>query len=403
VRDLVLEAARDVSAFPKEPVWQALSGCGTEPWLDTGDVEAIEGLWTQEFRALTTNNTLLNREVQKGIYDGLIAKAAKALKGKVGEQELVLEIAFILNAVHGLMLSARFRARVSVELHTDLAHDAARSVAYGVRYHEIAPHHFYVKVPFAAEGLLAAQRLGKRGVPVNFTLGFSARQNYVITRVAAPAFVNVFLGRLNSFVADHGLGDGKMVGEKATLSSQRAVRALREELGLGTRQIAASMREGAQVATLAGVDVHTMPPKVAQEFLDSGAEPGSLSSQVEADPEIALAEGVDRAALGIDVLWDVPDSLQSAVTALAEKDMRSWQGPEVAGFLSAAGFPDFLPDWSEADVAQVTTDGKIPAYETWKDRLASGEVGLDALMNISALQSFATDQKAMDDRIRENL
>ena len=48
-------------------------------------------------------------------------------------------------------------------------------------------------------------------------------------------------------------------------------------------------------------------------------------------------------------------------------------------------------------------DGKIPAYATWKDRLASGKVGLDALMNLSALYSFATDQKALDDRIRSQL
>ena len=45
-------------------------------------------------------------------------------------------------------------------------------------------------------------------------------------------------------------------------------------------------------------------------------------------------------------------------------------------------------------------DGKIPVYATWKSRLESGAIGLDALMNLSALQSFTTDQAALDDRIR---
>jgi len=38
-------------------------------------------------------------------------------------------------------------------------------------------------------------------------------------------------------------------------------------------------------------------------------------------------------------------------------------------------------------------------YEKWKDRLVSGEIGLDALMNMSAFYSFATDQEALDGRI----
>jgi len=51
-------------------------------------------------------------------------------------------------------------------------------------------------------------------------------------------------------------------------------------------------------------------------------------------------------------------------------------------------------------VKTATKDGKIPVYATWKNRLAAGEIGLDALMNLSALQSFVTDQTALDDRIR---
>src|SRR2546426_2463438 len=49
--------------FESHPRWRALQRAGTEPWLDTGDIEGSRKLWTREFRALTTNNTLLNKEV----------------------------------------------------------------------------------------------------------------------------------------------------------------------------------------------------------------------------------------------------------------------------------------------------------------------------------------------------
>ena len=49
------------------------------------------------------------------------------------------------------------------------------------------------------------------------------------------------------------------------------------------------------------------------------------------------------------------------------------------------------------------TDQDYDDYEKWKDRLAKKEIGLDALMNLSAFYSFATDQKALDDRIESLL
>jgi transaldolase len=162
-------------SFPTSPLWQAVRKLGTELWLDTGDVDAIRKLWTQEFTALTTNNTLLNKEVQKGIYDQLVPQAAAVLhqtKQDMSEDLLVQEIAFILNAVHGLRLVQTFDADVSVELHTNLAWDADASWHYGRRFHAIEPDRFNVKVPLTPEGVLAARRLHKDGVRINFTLGF---------------------------------------------------------------------------------------------------------------------------------------------------------------------------------------------------------------------------------------
>ena len=93
------------SSMPSSDLWRAVRSTGTTLWLDSGDVRAIEKLWTQEFSALTTNNTLLNREVQKGIYDTLVPEAAAMIKAAdpdTPESRLVLEVAFVLNAVHVL-------------------------------------------------------------------------------------------------------------------------------------------------------------------------------------------------------------------------------------------------------------------------------------------------------------
>ena len=61
--------------------------------------------------------------------------------------------------------------------------------------------------------MIATRQLRQEGVPVNFTLGFSARHNYLAAAFARPSYVNVFLGRLNAYVETHGLGDGSLVGD----------------------------------------------------------------------------------------------------------------------------------------------------------------------------------------------
>ena len=63
-----------LSAKPN-PFWMALKNTGTELWLDTGDMDEAELNWSGEMTALTTNNTLLNNEIQKGIYDDFMADA----------------------------------------------------------------------------------------------------------------------------------------------------------------------------------------------------------------------------------------------------------------------------------------------------------------------------------------
>lgn len=386
--------------FGSHPLWKRLRELGTELWLDTGNIEDAHNLWTRQLSALTTNNTLLNREVQTGVYDDLIPKAAELLEPfGLSERERLLELAFILNARHGLWLVETFDAYVSVEEHTDLAGDLERAVAYARRYHAVCPERFYVKIPFTPAGLLATRRLAAEGVPINHTLGFAARQNYLVARIGQPAFVNVFLGRLNVFVADNGLGEGTYVGERATLASQRVIRELRRDAGIETKQIGASFREGQQVRDLACIDVMTLPPKVARGFLDLGLAPDDLADHTGMVYEPPLNEDTDPGAVRLDTLWDVGDDLVACVDALEQEGVDSFTPADLVDFFHDRGCGDVFPRWTDEQVATSAAEGKIPRLDHWRDALATRAIGLDALMNLAGLNAFAADQQAMDERL----
>src|SRR5438105_1113420 len=75
-----------------EPAWQALRAHAFRLWLDTGDLEEAAALWSPQFGGLTTNNTLVNNEVQKGAHDELIRRAGAELRAaapSLPEEELI--------------------------------------------------------------------------------------------------------------------------------------------------------------------------------------------------------------------------------------------------------------------------------------------------------------------------
>ena len=379
------------------PALVKLREIGTELWIDTGDIEAARPLWRTEFTACTTNNTLANRVIQTGRMDEDIKQVVGELKSgfsDLDEKELLWEMGFVVNCRIALSLVRELGCMVSVELHPDFAHDVEASVQYGKRYYEVSPEFFYVKVPLTPAGYVAARRLSDANVPVNFTIGFSARQNYLAALLSRPAFSNVFLGRLNQVVKENGLGSGDYVGERATLAAQHAVREIRNGgSGTGTRLIAASMRSGAQVFDLAGVDVMTIPPKAVGEFYESTAGPELLNNRLQTEYEAGLNEGVERA----NVLWVVSDRFKKYAGALAAADPAGLTPELLVEKAQEAGI-NFLRRFSEEEIARITEKGKMPNLGDWPE-----EVALDDLMTESALQSFATDQRALDERIRSFL
>jgi len=411
VREIALEGFKGAygslsTSFRSDPIWASFRDLGSMLWLDTGDLDEVKKLWTREFTHMTTNNTLVNKEVQKGQFDELIPRAAARLREEesgIDENRLVQEIGFILNCRVALRLIDTFDAHVSVELPPVVAHDVDASMALARRYYAVCPERFLIKVPLTPAGYITVRRLASEAMPINFTLGFSARQNFLAALISRPQFVNVFMGRLNSFVADNGLGDGKLVGEKATLASQQGLWLLRDEgINEETRQIGASTREAQQVIDLAGIDVFTLPPKVATALHDRlAAHPEPLACCAERTFNPSLAPGAESA--GLSALWDMSEEFQQ-MARLLSADAPALETPDsMLRFLDSHGFGNMFHTWTEEETRQLFEDGKIPKLARWKDRLASGEIALDDLMSNSALQSFAHDQKELDDRVRKLL
>jgi len=380
-------------AGKSDPFWKSLLNTGTELWLDTGDVEEAEANWSSEMSALTTNNSLLNNEIQKGIYDIVISEA-KSVVRDLPQEERVKEIAFILNARHALRLASKFGGYVSVELHTDTSHDIKSILNYGRRFHDICPEQFIIKVPYTAEGLIGARLLKDSGVKINFTLGFSARENVLVTKVSRPDYVNVFLGRIGAYMINNKLGDGSGAGEKAVISSQNWVTGLTAENPWQTKQIAASLRNYNQLELLAGVDVFTMPPKVAA----SGHKElsGKFSSRTSENYEVSIFDIAKDAH--IEKFWEVDNKVLKLAERLAGKIPAT--GPELIHIAHEEGCEDMFPSLTKEEKGFIVSDGKIPVHARWEKKISEGKIAPDTLLTLAGLASFTVDQNMLDQRIR---
>jgi transaldolase len=387
------------SAFYKsEALLAKLKGLGTEVWVDTGDLDLARSIWKSEFTALTTNNTLANQVVQSGVMDSVIKETIQKIRSSsfnMTPEELIMEIGFVINCRIALRLVEAFQVKVSVELHPAMSKDIEKSVAYGRRYFKVCPEYFIIKIPLTPEGYLAARKLRQEGIPINFTLGFSARQNYLAGRLSNPDYTNVFLGRLNAVVSDNAMGSGKFVGEKVTFATQQSLRKLQKKIpSTRTRLIGASVRNGEQVACLAGLDILTIPPSAIKQYLESGRPTNDIVNNV----DMALTPEIDSAhpiSSRFPKLWEVTDAFEKHMDELmSQRNLDEFNGEDLVRFCETRGI-DLFHRFTASEQKKIYDDGKIPKLKDWSDKVA-----LDDLMTQSALQSFAKDQNALDDRIR---
>lgn len=396
-----VDLGQDQPVFESDPVMSRFKKSGTELWLDTGDLEKAQTIWKSEFTALTTNNTLANQVVQTGVMDDVIGEIVSRLKAVASDltvDERVTEIGFVINCRIALRLVQAFKTKVSIELHPSISRNIEHTLDYARRYYRVCPDYFTIKIPLTPEGYMSVRTLRKEGMPINFTLGFSARQNYFAARLSNSSYVNVFLGRLNQVVSENSLGGGELVGEKVTLATQEALLDLRQKYSdISTKLIGASIRSGEQVTFLAGLDVLTIPPGAMEEFMKNVNPIDSISSNIGAN----IQPGIDLShhqADRLSKLWEIPDSFIRFVDdLLMEPNLDNMSGEKLELFCKEKSIDLFYP-FAVSQLRKIQEQGKIPRLEEWPN-----EVALDDLMTQSALQSFTKDQSSLDDRIRSFL
>lgn len=157
---------------------------GQQIWLDNlsrtllNDGHLARLITEDGVAGVTTNPSIFHKAIADGRYyeDDLSALKARDLAAEARYEQLV--ISDVRRACE--LLDATFRRSdrkagyVSLEVSPALAHDAAATVAAGLRLRQaVARDNLLIKVPATTAGLQAIETLIGRGVNVNVTLMFS--------------------------------------------------------------------------------------------------------------------------------------------------------------------------------------------------------------------------------------
>jgi len=190
------------------------------------------------------------------------------------------------------------------------------------------------------------------------------------------------------------LGDGSGAGEMAVIASQNWVTGLSAENPWQTKQIAASLRNQNQLELLAGIDVFTMPPKVAAAGHKELS--GKFSSRTHENYDVSIFESAKEAH--IEKFWDVDNKVLKLSERLASKLPSI--GSELVHIAHDEGCEDLFPSLSKEEKAFIVSDGKIPVYSRWEQKISEGKIAPDTLLTLAGLASFTVDQQMLDQRIK---
>ena len=405
---------------PSSPVLDALRRAGTRHvYGDTADTHELaglalspEGIIPDELDGNTANQPLVRRvvdeyaeaEVLRGWDESLRSAAAYGPQGtgRGARAELLPWLYGLVCARIGNEFARSFGAGHrwdgSVQIHMALTRDPRAAVRIGELIADAVPG-VLVKVPFAPDApatLLVARELQKRGIAVNLTSTFSARQVAVAALLADTARTNVFLGRI-----DQGL-QGNRLGAHVVLQAQRVLTQLRERDGVRTELIAASLREWETFLHLAGCDAFTAPCEVIHQFLLQ-ATPDEVRDQRSLEPkgapapsEIAQKVGPER----IERLHRVEDEFLEFLRAF--RASADWprldveDGDALRARFEQAGFGDFFHDPSDGERKELERS-KLPLL----DGALIGRIALDTHYTLAANADFAKHQAAIDDVLQK--
>ena len=377
---------------PSLPLWLNLRRLGTQLWLESGDLEAIRGSWTDDFSGLAIDRTVLNAEVRKGACDDTILRANELLS-HLPLPARIKEIAFILNVRHGLRLIHEFNPRfMSVGLHPDCADSVESTLAQARQYHAISPDRFMVKIPLTPAGLIAARMLQKERIAVELAPGFSVRQCLIATAFSRPDFIRLFAGRIGKYFEVNSLGV-EMAGEKTAAAGQKIVTETNWMVSGSTRLIVAGIRSAGQMASLAGIDGQSLSPSVAQEA--AAVCSGEWKSFREQELEAVFPGDDERPHYK--TLWENG----SAVRFFIEKLINTPPSEPEALFRLAGtmGIADLFPRFSARERLVLQNEGILPSHFRWKDRIEAGTLSIDSLLTAAGQAALGADQLRLEQRI----
>ena len=396
------------------PPLAALRRTGTaHVYADTADREELQRLLAvdgggilAEIDGNTVNQPLARQVLDRYVAGDRLAVYAQELRRQRQGPPAAALLPHIYTMVSGWIgndLVSAFAAgrawEVSLQLHMGAVSDPETAKALGRTLRTSVPSCF-VKVPFRPhepQSLLIARDLEAEGIPVNFTSTFSARQVVAAALLADVTRTNIFMGRLNQGF------HAALLGEHVDLEAQRALRRLRDEAGIKTQLIVASVREWQTFFRVAGCDVFTAPCSVLAEFLSQTDMPAeALTSQLETSYEdrLGIAEEAIKAVglQRIARLWRVePDFIEFLVdyrTSAEYCELKNGDG--LRRRFESAGFGDFFyapdaRDW------QTIKKSKLPDLAgPLATRLAA-----DTHMTLLADGDFVNQQEAIDAALLE--
>lgn len=408
------------SGFPKQPklvsspLLRALREAGTRHlYLDTASTaQARQTLGAGDGRVLaevdgnTINQPLLAKVIRSYLEDSAPRMWLEALRRHRPDLEdtdraaLLYTIALARAGSDMVTELGGQRAwEVSLQLPMWGVGETGRPIQWG-RYLRAMVPSCLVKVPFAPhapECFLVARDLEHEGIPVNFTSTFSARQVAAAAILGDVTRANVFMGRL-----DQGF-QAKRLGIHVDLEAQRLLQRLRNEQGVTTQLIIASLRDWCSIVQTAGCDVYTVPGQVLADLLEQDEiGPEDISSELETsyEDQLGIAEAVE-ARLGrerIERFWKVePEFIEFLLAYRASEDYRMERsGEAIAHRFESAGFGDFFYAPSREELDALRRD-KIPDLGS----PLTGRAALDTLYSLSADADFLKHQENIDREIKK--
>ena len=409
---IALGQFQGLSVNPKlmsSPILAALRDAGTAHiYADTASLEELMTVLTvdretilKEIDGNTVNQPLLAKVVNQYLKQDDPAKWARHLREQEPELSpgdlLPLLYSIICGKIGADIVRAFASGRsweVSLQLHMGLVHDLEKAKQIGRSLRRMVSSAF-VKVPFAPHApmcFLIARDLEKEGIPVNFTSTFSARQVVAAALLANVTRTNIFMGRL-----DQGL-KAELLGAHVSLEAQRMLLRLRQNPGINTHLIVASLRNWRSMLHTAGCDAYTVPCKVLQEFLEQDElKNRSIQSRLGSSYEdrlgipdnIVARLGADRIARLYRVEPEFVEFLLEYRMTTEYQDLDD--GDHLVRRFEQAGFGDLFhaPDHHEWTALR---RGKVPDLE---DPITM-KPSLDTLYSLLADADFEKYQEDMD-------